>query len=112
MVSGLCRKVSGLLRGDDNAGCPYVLVTASSCVTLFGEGRVELLAAGSLPCGSQIRRTRETGALGTRAQPTQAWAQPAEILCSAEKPAAPKKSRSRRSRISVLRPLSCLSVYS
>ena len=56
--------------------------------------------AGSKPSGSQIRSSRDTAAPGTNAQSIPARAQLTEILCSAEKPAAPKNFRRVRSRIS------------
>lgn len=70
-----------------------------------GLGNVAIAAAmvqavGSEPCGSQIRSNRETAAPGTIAQPVPTRAQDTEILCSAEKPSVPKKSRSLRSRTS------------
>ena len=71
-----------------------------------------VLAAGSKPCGSPIRSTRETAALGTTAQPMPGSAQQTEILCSAEKPSVPKKSRPRRSMINPEQPLRCPRVYS
>ena len=42
-----------------------------------------VLAAGSKPCGSPIRSTRETASLGTTAQPMPGSAQQTETLCSA-----------------------------
>jgi len=71
-----------------------------------------VLAAGSKPSGSPIRSTRETAALGTTAQPMPGSAQQTEILCSAEKPSVPKKSRSRRSSISPRQRIRCPRVYS
>src|ERR1700761_8423601 len=71
-----------------------------------------VLAAGSKPCGSPIRSTRETASLGTIAQPMPACAQQTETLCSAEKPSVPKKSRSRRSRINPRHCIRCPRVYS
>ena len=43
-----------------------------------------VLAAGSKPCGSPIRSTRETAALGTTAQPMPGSAQQTEILKAIE----------------------------
>jgi hypothetical protein len=71
-----------------------------------------VLPAGSKPCGSPIRSTRETAAPDTTAQPVPARAQQTETLCSAEKPSVPKKSRSRRSRISPRQRTRCPNVYS
>ena len=71
-----------------------------------------VLAAGSKPCGSPIRSTRETASLGTTAQPMPGSAQQTETLCSAEKPSVPKKSRSRRSRINPRQRIRCPTVYS
>lgn len=71
-----------------------------------------VLAAGSKPCGSTIRSTRETASPDTTAQAMSTRAQQTETLCSAEKPSVPKKSRSRRSRINPRQRIRCPSVYS
>src|SRR3954470_21879204 len=53
---------------------------------------------GSVRCGSQMLSTRETAGPGTTIQLTDARELRASMVCSAEKPAVPKKVTSLRSR--------------
>jgi hypothetical protein len=96
---GLLRFATGC--GGRSGWSPKVVIAAST-----------VPAAGSKPCGSPIRSTRQTASPGTTAQAMRARAQQTETLCSAEKPSVPKKSRPRRSRISPRQPIRCPSVYS